>query len=369
MLPDHLQKELNIATRSSKLNDKQKKEVGNRVKDAYENALVSPGEAIGVVTAESFGEPSTQMVLRTFHFAGVAEMNITVGLPRLIEVFDARKMPSTPKMEIYLKPKYSRTNEQVREVAMRIKETKLGELVNDVLINLPKYRIELSLSRNALSELGLRTADVVAKIKKAFKAYDVKDDRWTVLIVSKTKEVELTDLYKLKEKAKKLHVLGLKGVSQVLPVKCEGGFVIHCGGSNLKDSLEMEEVDATRIKTNNLFEIADVLGIEAARESVIREAQAVISNQGLDINVRHIMLLADVMSRQGVLKGVTRTGITGEKESVLAKASFETPIKHLIAASLTGEVDELCSVVENVILNQPVPLGTGLPKLVAKEKK
>ena len=61
------------------------------------------GEAIGIVTAQSFGEASTQMVLRTFHMAGVAEMQVTTGLPRLIEIFDARKKPSSPKMEIYLK--------------------------------------------------------------------------------------------------------------------------------------------------------------------------------------------------------------------------------------------------------------------------
>ena len=81
------------------------------------------------------------------------------------------------------------------------------------------------------------------------------------------------------------------------------------------------------------------------------------------------MFLSDVMTRNGEVKGVTRTGITGGKESVIARASFETPIKHIVNASLVGEVDKLNSVVENVIINQPVPLGTGLPGLFAKMKK
>ena len=117
-----------------------------------------------------------------------------------------------------------------------------------------------------------------------------------------------------------------------------------------------------------MFEIADVLGIEAARSAIIREAQGVISSQGLSVDVRHIMFLADVMTRGGQVRGITRTGITGEKESVLARASFETPLKHIINAGLIGERDDLSSVVENVILNQPIPVGTGLPGLVAKDE-
>ena len=81
------------------------------------------------------------------------------------------------------------------------------------------------------------------------------------------------------------------------------------------------------------------------------------------------MFLADIMTRTGVIKGITRGGISGEKESVLARASFETPMKHIINASLVGEKDQLNSVVENVILNQPIPLGTGLPGLITKMKE
>ena len=130
----------------------------------------------------------------------------------------------------------------------------------------------------------------------------------------------------------------------------------------------MKEVDGTRTTTNDIFEVGEVLGIEAARNLIIKEAKDVFKEQGLDIDIRHIMFLADVMTRTGIVRGVTRSGITGEKESVLARAAFETPIKHVVNASLKGEVDDLNSVVENVILNQPIPLGTGLPGLLAKMK-
>ena len=128
-------------------------------------------------------------------------------------------------------------------------------------------------------------------------------------------------------------------------------------------------VDEKRTVTNNVLEIREVLGIEAARQAIINETRKVIEDQGLTIDIRHLMLLADVMTTSGKVKGVTRGGITGEKESVLARATFETPIKHIIDASLTGERDYLNSVIENVLVNQPIPVGTGLPGLMAKMKK
>ena len=153
----------------------------------------------------------------------------------------------------------------------------------------------------------------------------------------------------------------------MLPVKNdEDEYIIYCAGSNLKDALQLEEIDHERTTSNNIYEISEVLGIEAARNAIIVEIQKVLDGQGLSIDIRHIMLLADIMTRNGEIKGVTRTGIAGEKESVLARAAFETPIKHILNASLIGEVDELNSVIENVILNQPIPLGTGLPQLIMR---
>ena len=136
----------------------------------------------------------------------------------------------------------------------------------------------------------------------------------------------------------------------------------------MKDILELPEVDASRTFSNDINEIYHVLGIEAARQAIINEVYKVIESQGLNINIRHIMLVADTMCATGIIKGITRYGVVSEKASVLARASFETPIKHLINAALEGEVDNLTSVVENVMINQPVPLGTGLPGLVTKMK-
>ncbi|MBI2670885.1 DNA-directed RNA polymerase subunit A'' [Candidatus Woesearchaeota archaeon] len=320
-------------------------------------------------TFTTFDGIITHNTLNTFHFSGVAEMNITVGLPRLIEIFDARKTPTTPRMEVYLKSKYSHDPKMARKIAAQIKETKLKEIATEFSINLAKASIESKLDHKRLKELGIKEEQLVAILTQNFKNVAIKIERDNIVLYPKLKEYDLGEVFKLKEKVKEAYVSGIKGITQVLPIKQESEFIILCAGSNLKDMLKLEEIDARRTTTNDISEIEKVLGIEAARQAIINEALKVIEDQGLDIDIRHLMFLADVMTVTGTVKGITRSGITSEKQSVLARASFETPIKHIINAALTGERDPLNSVVENVMLNQPVPLGTGMPQLVMKTKK
>ena len=123
----------------------------------------------------------------------------------------------------------------------------------------------------------------------------------------------------------------------------------------------MKEIDVSRTISNDPYEMADVFGIEAARQLIINEIHEVLNNQGLDIDIRHLKLVADAMTNTGVVSGVTRMGIISQKSSILARATFETPVKQFVNATIKGNKDKLASVVENIILNQPVPVGTGLP--------
>ncbi|MBI1972781.1 DNA-directed RNA polymerase subunit A'' [Candidatus Woesearchaeota archaeon] len=311
----------------------------------------------------------THNTLNVFHFAGVAEVSVTQGLPRLIEILDARKEISTPSMEIYLKKNISKDMNEVKRVAAMIKETKLNEIATEFSIDLNKLQVVVSLNQHRMKDLRLKPEQVAEALNNNMKGVKANTNGEKIVIKTKAEENELMETYKLKEKAKEVFIKGVKGIAQVLPVKNQDEFIIITSGSNLKDVIEIEEVDETRTTTNNLFEVLKVFGIEAARQNIIREAQKVIEDQGLDVDIRHIMFIADTMTTTGTIKGITRSGITGEKKSVLARASFETPLRHLINASLVGEEDELNSVIENVMLNQPVPLGTGLPDLVTRVKK
>ncbi|MBI4448022.1 DNA-directed RNA polymerase subunit A'' [Candidatus Woesearchaeota archaeon] len=370
-LPGKLVENLKKAIAKRPINQKQLKEVIKRLEEKYSYAKINPGEAIGIITAESFGEPGTQMTLRTFHFAGVAEANITLGLPRLIEIFDARKKASTPSMEIHLKEPYNKDETHLEKIISLIKEIKLKEVISKISINIMKLNIEIELNKKRMREIGVTDLTIIKSLKTELKSAEVnlKDD--LLIIKPKPKEEELTlpTVYALKEKIKDIHIKGIEGITEILPIKKENEVILLTAGSNLKKVLEIKEVDGTTSTTNDIFEVASVLGIEAARQSIMNEAGKVIKDQALDIDIRHIMFIADLITNSGIIKGVTRSGITGEKESVLARASFETPIPQLVKASLIGEVDHLNSVVENVMVNQTVPLGTGLPNLVTKMKK
>ncbi len=307
--------------------------------------------------------------LNVFHFAGVAEVSVTQGLPRLIEILDARKEISTPSMEIFLKKSINKDMLEVKRVAALIKETKLNEIATEFSIDLNKLQVEVQLNQHRLKDLKLKPDQVAEALNANMKGVKASVSGEKIVIKTKAEENELMETYKIKEKAKEVFIKGVKGIKQVLPVKNGEEYVIITAGSNLKDVIEVEEVDETRTTTNSLFEVLKVFGVEAGRQNIIKEAQKVIEDQGLDVDVRHIMFIADAMTTSGTIKGITRSGITGEKKSVLARASFETPLKHLINASVIGEEDDLNSVIENVMLNQPVPLGTGLPDLVTRIKK
>ena len=141
-------------------------------------------------------------------------------------------------------------------------------------------------------------------------------------------------------------------------------YVIYTEGSNLQKVLEKDRVDKKRTSTNSIQEIYEVLGVEAARNSIIDEASKTLDEQGLTVDIRHIMLVADLMTNDGDVKAIGRHGISGRKSSVLARAAFEITAAHLLHAALTGEVDHLDGVAENIIVGQPVTLGTGAVNLV-----
>ncbi|MBD3309682.1 DNA-directed RNA polymerase subunit A'' [Candidatus Woesearchaeota archaeon] len=365
-LPPKLFEELKDETKG--MADSKAKKVAEAVYEEFRMSRVEPGESVGLVGAESIGEPGTQMTLNTFHFAGVAEMNVTMGLPRIIEILDGRAKIKTPMMEIFLKNPYNK-GKDIKKIALSVRETVFRDIATEFLINLADSTIEAKMSKKKMDDLSVTDNMVLKAITGTVKGITARIKENVLIVKTKGKEESLNEIYRLKEKLKDIFIKGVKGIKQVLPVKREDEFIIITAGTNLNEVLQLEFVDEERTITNDIFEIADILGIEAARQAIINEVYKVIESQGLNVDIRHIMLVADTICSAGRIKGITRYGVVSEKSSVLARASFETPIRHIINASLVGEVDELTSVVENVMLNQPIPVGTGLPGLVTKSTK
>ena len=361
--PDSYIEDLSKAYVKFDLSNDELKELIIKLKSAYDRAHVEAGEAVGTVAAQSVGEPGTQMTMRTFHYAGVTELNVTLGLPRLIEIVDARKDIATPTMDIYFDEDKRNDEEFVRTLANKIGKSTINDILYDFHLNYGTMEVEAVLDSKKIAEKRLDRDDIDGAIKKAFKNANINGDR---VVISPKKQdkaddkprFEIRELRLLADKIRDLQISGIKGIGKVI-IRRDEEWVIHTEGSNLKDILSIEGIDSRRTTTNNIFEIGEVLGIEAARQSIINEAQNTLSEQGLSVDVRHIMLVADIMTSEGVVKSIGRHGISGEKSSVLARAAFEETGKHLLHASIRGEVDNLTGIIENIIIGQPIPLGTG----------
>jgi len=339
----------------------------NLTLEYYKRALVEPGEAVGIVAAQSMGEPGTQMTLRTFHYAGVREQNVTLGLPRLIEIVDARRTPSTPIMAIYLDKEHRKSKEKATEIARNIINTNLEDMAEaEPYIDPEQEAVVIKLNPRMMEERGITAEELPEMLRLPNYTAKVKEG---LLILKPKKPADLKKLDKISEQ----HVKGIPGIRRVLVTEEMGEWVVRTDGSNLPRVLDVFGVDPTRTTTNHIHEIAKTLGIEAARNAIIREAMNVLEEQGLDVDIRHVMLVADIMTSTGDLRQIGRHGISGEKSSVLARAAFEITIPNIVEAAIRGESDPLKGVTENVIVGQSIPIGTGLVDLymstVGREKK
>ena len=360
-LPKILEDEIDSVAKEKKLTSAQKTKLTEKVESEFMKKRFEPGEAIGIIAAQSISEPATQMTMRTYHFAGSAGIKVTYGLPRLIEIFDARKKPSSPKMEVYLNSDYN-DEKNAKVFAEKIKEVTLKEISSEINLNFSDKKIEIVIDPKGLKQTHTSTKKVVDRLNYiGFKARESANG-----ITLNASDMTFREIYKLKEKLKETIISGIKGVEQILVVKKTRDFVVMTLGTNLKDILKMKEVNKDKTISNDLYEMADVFGIEVARQLIINEISETLSTQGLNIDMRHLKLVADAMSNTGVVKGVTRMGIIAQKSSILARATFETPVKQFVNASVKGTGDRLSSVIENIILNQPIPVGTGLPGLLVK---
>ncbi len=347
---------------AERVTDEQFEQIIKEVVEDYEHAKVEPCEAVGVVAAQSIGEPGTQMTMRTFHYAGVAEINVTLGLPRLIEILDARKVPSTPTMTIRLLPEYASDRDMAREVAWAIEGISILHL-GSIATDLAEMNVVIELNEDAMAQRKITAEEVAEKLREAT---GLPVDQKGNTIITAPEEPSYRELLQLVERIKRITLKGIEGIKRVVIRKEGDEYVLYTEGSSLKEVLEFEGVDPTRTKTNNINEICEVLGIEAARNAIINEATETLREQGLQVDVRHIMLVADIMTCDGDVKQIGRHGVSGEKASVLARAAFEVTVNHILDAAVRGDVDDLKGVTENVIVGQPIQLGTGDVQLVAK---
>ena len=354
-----LMKELRQGLAKAKLSKKGVEEVIKLTVEHYKRALVEPGEAVGIVAAQSIGEPGTQMTLRTFHYAGVREQNVTLGLPRLMEIVDARRNPSTPIMTIHLTGKHRKSKEATTRIARNIISTTIEDIAEAIYEDPAREEIIIELNKTMMDDREVTPQELEDVLGMQNCTVKLRGKR----VHLKPEKVE--DRKKLLNKVSSLHVKGVPKpfIRRVLVMQERREWVVRTDGSNLYKVLEVYGVDPSRTTTNHVHEIAKTLGIEAARNALINEAVGVLEEQGLDVDRRHVMLVADMMTSTGEVQQIGRHGVSGKKSSVLARAAFEITLPNIVNAAMKGESDPLEGVTENVIVGQSIPIGTGLVEL------
>jgi DNA-directed RNA polymerase subunit A" len=364
-LPKNIMKTLKDDAMKAGVTKKELEEIIERLLESYQYALVEPCEAVGVVSAQSIGEPGTQMTMRTFHYAGVAEINVTLGLPRLIEIVDARKTPSTPMMTIALETEYATDRDKARVLAWEIEATHIDNLA-DITTDLANMQLIVDLNEKTLIQRSLAADDIADKLREKMDVVVTVSNNIANQIILTPNSPSYRELLQLAKNIHTITLKGIEGIKRVVIRKDGEEYTLYTEGSQLKEVLQIEGVDVTRTYTNNIGEIYEVFGVEAARNAIITEANSTLGEQGLTVDIRHIMLVSDIMCCDGEVKQIGRHGISGEKASVFARAAFEVTVNHLLDAGMRGDLDELNGVTENIIVGQPIKLGTGDVHLISR---
>ncbi|KAF7456702.1 dna-directed rna polymerase iii rpc1 [Cryptosporidium felis] len=369
----------------------------------YMKAIVEPGEAVGAIAAQSIGEPGTQMTLKTFHFAGVASMNVTLGVPRIKEIINAATKILTPIIEAKLENDSSFKYAQV--VKGCIVKTLLSEVVAEIeeLYSSNGVFININLSEQAIRDLYL---DI--------NAYSVRDSIINHGAISKIKlrpeDIQVLDTWKLsifigkgygpqkclssplsgassntlgagnymnvyfqtqllRKGLENVVVSGIPGIRRSVIRQDEKedpntgekrkSYSLAVEGYGLLKLMGIKGIIGTTTVSNHVMEVREVLGIEAARRVIIQEVQKCMDAYSMDIDLRHIQLLADIMTFRGDVLGISRFGIQKMRTSTLMLASFEETNEHLFEAAFQNRVDPVFGVSECVIMGKPIKIGTG----------
>ncbi|KAH6583663.1 hypothetical protein BASA61_007889 [Batrachochytrium salamandrivorans] len=365
----------------------------NTCKAKYARAIVQPGTAVGAVGAQSIGEPGTQMTLKTFHFAGVASMNVTLGVPRIKEIINASKNISTPIINAKLHPMvggYGST--QTRFAAEAASRAVKGRIEKTLLEDVTEYIQEVITA----DEVSLQIKVDLHIIRKLQLEVNIDTIRWAIIRAPKLKigdahiRLEKADrlrivvprlkndlvnpyviMQALKRALPKVVIKGLPTVSRAVinDIDSESRLNLLVEGYGLRDVMGVDGVDGLNTKSNHVLECFKTLGIESARQTIIDEVLYTMKSHGMTIDRRHVMLLADLMTFKGEVLGITRFGIAKMKDSVLMLASFEKTTDHLFEASFYSKHDKIQGVSECIIMGVPMTIGTGLFKLVQETKQ
>jgi DNA-directed RNA polymerase II subunit RPB1 len=411
----------------------------------YKKSIIAPGEMVGMIAAQSIGEPTTQMTLNTFHFAGVAsKSNVTRGLPRIEEIISLSENPKNPSCTVYLHSNEECEQENAKRMVNRLENTQLRTIVDSVKIcfdpfndastlitedanvmkmydefekmvgecndddletegeesTKSKWVIRLVMNAEEMLDRNITMNDVHFAITNAYSDQvscvfsDYNSDNLVFrlrlsrqLNTSKKKSLDQSDeIYLLKNfqdtLLNNLILRGVKNIKKVTPRKILDSLIMEDGkfvkketwvldtvGTNLMHLLSLKDIDVTRTYTNDIQEIYRVLGVEAARQSIMNEITEVIEFDSTYINFHHLSMLCDRMTCNDSMVSIFRHGINSDNIGPIAKASFEETPEMFLNAARHAELDTMRGVSANVMCGQEGYFGTSAFQIVLDYEK
>ena len=403
----------------------------SKIYDQFDKSLVQPGEMVGSITAQSIGEPATQMTLNTFHLSGVASKSkITRGVPRLRELINVSKNPKTPSLTVYLDKSISKNKDEAKKIINDLQYTNLRYFVVETSIHYDPeiYKKSTNITKDKefveeyydifdddvsfqnLSPWVLRVEfDHQYMLDKQFTMFQIyehiltKYDSKKIQVIftddcAKTLVIHIRFMYQniCKEitdlDQKKLRdfeqivindsaVKGLKNIDKAFmreiktpAYKTNGDkynekeWIIETNGTNLATCLCNPSIDSTRTISNDIHEIKEIFGIEASRTILFEEIKNVIGDSGIYINDRHLNILVDVMTNKGYIMSIDRHGINRSETGPLARSSFEETTDQLVKAGVYSQVDNMISVTANIMTGQKAKFGTHMSSMIQDMK-
>ena len=406
--------------------------IGNIIQQFF-NSVSQPGDLVGVISAQSIGEPSTQMTLNTFHFAGVSSKSqVTRGLSRFKELLSTTKNSKSPYLTIFIKDQYAGDKDKAYQVINDISIITIKDLIESTKIyfepttenqnihsiynmfqtieadvhcnsSVNPWVLQLTLDRKKMVEKNIKMIDIYYAIISKFNSQNdnirciYTDDNAGDLIfkiqsinclTDETDDQEEDTIYMLRSLEDTLLndivLNGIMGISNASMYKDDDNYkynldsnsfepspqwIIETSGTNLMDIFKHPYIDQTMTISSDIHEVYEILGVEAARTLLINEINEIFSQSSSYVNHRHLALLADVITNKGGLMSIDRHGINKSDRGPLAKCSFEETPDIIARAAIFGELDNVKGVSSNIMLGQEVPIGTGSVDILFDEEQ
>ena len=383
------------------------RELKNEIERQYFKTIAPPGESVGVLTAQSIGERQTQMTLNTFHSAGLAIKTVVTGVPRFSELLNATKNPRAVSCDIEFRSGNDSISNLRKTIGHTLREFTVGNLIVDTEIRYeaePKkwysnylemyekdisphqYSLNIKIDRDKICRYSIPLYLIVNKIEEEFGdlvCVSSPDKYAEIDVYIDTSQIEIpeeqrsfiTDENKetiyienvVIPNLENVHVCGVPGIKDFFYKKKnnrDDEWMVDTEGSNLLELLSHPKIINEQVMCNNMWEIYNVLGIEAAREFLIDEFMNVVSSDGTFINERHVSLLVDIMTFAGTIHSISRYGMKKANVGVLAKASFEESLDNFLKCAIRGEIENTNGVSASIMCGKRAKLGSGISKII-----